>query len=159
MRSNRFDTPAAPCGIASVSSATRCSWRSVRAVIVAMSLSLVFGIVGCGPRGAVDLTLDKELARASLTRFLDAWRDGQPTDQLAKASPAIIGRDPAWADGQKLISYELVGETEGGANLNARIQLKLGGKNSESAGKNAGTSLDVVYVIGTSPVVTVFRDE
>lgn len=159
MRSNRFDTPAAPRGIASVSSATRCSWRSVRAVIVAMSLSLVFGIVGCGPRGAVDLTLDKELARASLTRFLDAWRDGQTTDQLAKASPAIIGRDPAWADGQKLLTHELLSETDDGANLHARVKLTLGGKSEAAGGKTTRTSVDVVYVIGTSPVVTVFRDE
>jgi hypothetical protein len=159
MRSNRFDTPAAPRGIASVSSATRCSWRNVRAVIVAMSLSLVFGIVGCGPRGAVDLTLDKELARASLTRFLDAWRDGQTTDQLAKASPAIIGRDPAWADGQKLLAHEPLSESDDGANLHARVKLTLGGKSEAAGGQTNSTSVNVVYVIGTSPVVTVFRDE
>lgn len=132
-----------------------------RLALWGMLMALTFA--GCGPRGATDLSLDKDLARSSLAKFLDAWRDGQTTEQLAKASPPVIGRDPAWAEGQKLVAYELLGETDGGANLHARVKLKLGGKNGNAGGANGGTnggtSQEVVYVIGTSPVITVFRDE
>jgi hypothetical protein len=159
MRFNHVEADASLCSNAAVTNSSRHSWRIAPAGVAALGLLLLFELVGCGPRGAVDLSLDKDLARASLTRFLDAWRDGKPSDQLAQGSPAIIGRDPAWADGQKLLAYELLGETDGGANLHTQVKLKLGGKSGESVGKNAGASLDVVYVIGTSPVVTVFRDE
>ena len=131
--------------------------------LAACGLLIVLTLAGCGPRGATDLSLDKELARSSLAKFLDAWRAGQTSDQLAKASPPVIGRDPAWAEGVRLVAYELLGETDGGANLHARVKLTLGGKNGNAGNQNntvnAGPSQEVVYVIGTSPVITVFRDE
>jgi hypothetical protein len=133
--------------------------RLATAGYAAFGLALVLALAGCGPRGAIDLTLDKELARASLARFLDAWRDGRKSDQLASASPAIFGRDPAWSDGQKLVAYELLGETDGGANLYAKVKLTFGGKQERAGNAGAGASQEVVYVVGTSPKITVFRDE
>ncbi len=124
----------------------------------ALGMSLVLWLAGCGPRGATALSLDKALARASLTRFLDAWRDGQKSDQLASAQPPVIGRDPAWSDGQDLLAYELLGETDDGANLHARVKLKLGRKNSDVGPANLATQ-EVTYLVGTSPVITIFRDE
>jgi len=159
MRSNHASLTTESLFAATASAVSGNFRRLAAAGYSAFGLALVLALAGCGPRGAIDLTLDKELARASLARFLDAWRDGQKSDQLASASPAIFGRDPAWSNGQKLVAYELLGETDGGANLYAKVKLTLGGTQGQAGKAGAGASQEVVYVVGTSPKITVFRDE
>ncbi len=159
MRSKRVHTMTDSPPVAAAAATAGNFRRLATAGYAAFGLALVLALAGCGPRGAIDLTLDKELARASLARFLDAWRDGRKSDQLASASPAIFGRDPAWSDGQKLVAYELLGETDGGANLYAKVKLTFGGKQERAGNAGAGASQEVVYVVGTSPKITVFRDE
>lgn len=117
---------------------------------------VLFGFVlpGCD-RGARSLTLDKDLARQSLHKFLQCWADGGAPKSLSVQKPSIIGRDPAWDQGQKLTAYSFVQETTDGTNLHITAELHFPGKGEDQEAK----SRHVRYVVGTSPVITVFRAE
>ena len=104
---------------------------------------------GCD-RSARSLSLDEAQAREACTRFLEAWRDGK---QAAELRPEITGRDYEWASGKKLVSFELLPEeTSDGTNLHIPVRLTL------ESGDGEETKSTALYVVGTSPVVTVFRD-
>jgi hypothetical protein len=104
---------------------------------------------GCS-RTARDLHLDQPKAREACKTFLSAWKEGKKTADL---KPKVIGRDFAWDAGQKLVAFEfLPDETNDGTNLHIPVRLTLqkeDGPESQS---------DAIYVVGTSPVVTVFRE-
>jgi hypothetical protein len=109
-------------------------------------------VSGCGPRGAVDLSLDKEVARESLTAFLEAWKGGKKPADLQNQKPPIIVGEQEWESGTQLVSYELVGdEIDAGANLHASAELTL--KRAEGSESRQR----VEYVIGTEPAITIFR--
>lgn len=104
---------------------------------------------GCG-YSARNLSLDPDLARRSCTELLDAWKGGKTVKDLL---PAITARDEDWEGGAELVAYELLpGETSDGTNLHIPVRLTL----KKPKGKE--TKTDVTYVVGTSPVVTVFRE-
>jgi hypothetical protein len=84
--------------------------------------------------------------------FLDAWKQGARPAALKAGSPSIIAGDYAWEAGAKLLSYEIAPtETNDGTNLHATVKLVLDGPQSGDA------QGDVVYIVGTSPVITIFR--
>ena len=114
-----------------------------------LPLFLSLSLSGCHP-GPGNLPLDQGKAHEALTTFLDAWKAGKKVEEL---KPGIIGRDYAWDAGDKLASFEVVsGEKNDGQNLHIPVELKLvNAKGKESKSK-------VVYVVGTSPVVTVIRE-
>lgn len=116
----------------------------------ALGLSLVMlAAAGCG-YSAQNLSLDKPAAEAACAAFLEAWRSGKKPADL---KPDIIVGDFAWEAGQQLASFEVLpNPTSDGTNLHITVRLWLkdaDGKESQSA---------VTYVVGTSPVVTIFRD-
>ena len=116
--------------------------------IAAMLLCLL-ALAGCG-RTARDLALDKEAARQSLTAFLDCWKEGKTVDTLQAREPPITGRDTDWDNGLKLTDYKIVSELEDGTNAMIATELTLTGQSAPRK---------VTYVVGTSPVITIFRDE
>lgn len=104
---------------------------------------------GC-QRTARDLSLDVDQARQACATTLDAWKDGK---QPADLKPGIIASDYVWKSGGKLVSYEfLPDEFNDGTNLHIQVSLTVA---DESGAESESTA---VYVVGTSPVVTVFRD-
>jgi hypothetical protein len=110
-------------------------------------------LVGCetGPRKAG--AVDAKLARKALETTLNTWKRGEEPKSLRAATPAIIAQDRDWEAGRKLVDYQLVGEgMDDTANL--RYPVKLTIRNE----KGTAISLDVIYVIGTDPVITVFRE-
>jgi hypothetical protein len=123
-----------------------------RHVLGALGLLFFVALAGCGPPSAQDLALDKDTARNSLTAFLDCWKSGGEPDALKALSPAIIGRDTDWDNGRKLVSYTLGPETDDGTNLHITAELVVAGRSGQA--KKA-----VDYIVGTSPVITVFRNE
>jgi hypothetical protein len=118
----------------------------------ALGLTFVIGLAGCGAPSAQDLALDKDTARNSLTAFLDCWKNGGEPDSLKSLSPAIVGRDTDWDNGKKLVKYTLGAETDDGTNshITAELVVAMGNKQSTTS---------VEYIVGTSPVITVFRNE
>lgn len=120
-----------------------------------MSLGLLLTIValcsGCS-KGARSLKLDKDLAHKSFEQFLTAWRDGKSSKELQDQSPQIICNDFEWNSGKKLISFKILeDEFSDGTNLTlaAEITIAVDGRPTPPQ--------KVEYVVGTSPVITIFR--
>ncbi len=90
--------------------------------------------------------LDKELARDSVKKAMQAWVDGKKPADL---KPDIIVGDAGWEQGKQLLSFEILpDEFTDGSNLHVTVSRKFdGGKSAESK---------VTYIVGTSPVVTIF---
>ena len=105
---------------------------------------LVFGLLGCSQGNTPSHSLDQELARASVQKAMQAWVDGKTPKDL---EPAIVVGDTSWQQGEKLVSFEIAAneETSDGSNLHIVVKQKF--DSSES---------DVTYIVGTSPVVTIF---
>lgn len=102
---------------------------------------------GC-QQGTPSYALDSEIAHVSLEKALQAWVDGQTPADL---QPEIIVGDVDWNKGKKLVSYEILirEETTDGSNLHIPVKrrFKSGSKVTDSK---------VAYIVGTSPVVTIF---
>jgi hypothetical protein len=111
-------------------------------------------IVGQGCTGAsVAEPVEPAKARDALRATLDAWKSGSQADDLKSHPMAIVARDMDWQAGWKLLDYELQGEGKAvDANLLCRVTLELADP------QGARKKEDVQYVVGTSPVVTVFRE-
>ncbi len=104
---------------------------------------LVFGFLGCAGE-TPSYPLDQDLARASVQKAMQAWVDGKTPKDL---QPEITIGDTAWVKGEKLTSFEIVNdnETSDGSNLHIRVNQKFDASDSE-----------VTYIVGTSPVITIF---
>lgn len=110
----------------------------------ALTVLFLVGLVGCSHQAA-DHALDPPLARSSVESALQAWVDGKTPEDL---KPKIIVGDPAWNQGEKLASFEILSkeETSDGSNLHIQVVRKF---------RDSGDS-KVTYIVGTSPVVTIF---
>lgn len=105
---------------------------------------LVLGLWGCSQADTPSHPLDQDLARASVQKAMQAWVDGKtPTDLKSE----IVVGDPAWEQGEKLVSFEIMTnqETSDGSNLHIVVKQKFDTSDSE-----------MTYIVGTSPVVTIF---
>ncbi len=109
-------------------------------------------LAGCDSKGR-NLPLDKTMARDSLVVFLDTWIGNRPVKGLQDRTPPIVGLDDDWDAGKKLESYEIINlDKDDGSNVYAVVKLKFASAGGESK------SRQVTYIIGTSPVVSIFRD-
>lgn len=120
--------------------------RLVVAALLATALS------GCGgPQRASPV--DKELARDTLTRVLEHWKNGGNIRDFRDQTPEIVVQEVLWSGNRKLASYALTGEARAqDANWFCEVELTLA---PENGGKP--TTKKVTYAVGTDPVITVFR--
>jgi hypothetical protein len=108
-------------------------------------------LVGCSSGNPHPVKVD--VAQQTLESTMESWKEGKTPDDLKNESPSVVVQDTEWSAGTKLLSYEIIGEGKPvDANLIAKVKLKL----SNTEGKE--TEKTVTYVVGTSPVLTVFRD-
>lgn len=116
--------------------------RLPRRGVVGFLFGMMF--VGCSSGDTPSYPLDEELARGSVQKAMQAWVDGKTPKEL---QPDIVVGDPAWEQGKKLVSFEIVAdeETTDGSNLHIRVKRKLDTLESK-----------VTYIVGTTPVVTIF---
>ncbi len=119
--------------------ATRLLKRSRGLPLVVLMISLC----GCTQETASH-TLDPELARTSVEKAMTAWVEGKTPKDL---QPEIVVGDTAWVQGKKLVSFQVLRdeETSDGSNLHIRVQRKFAAEESK-----------VTYIVGTSPVITIF---
>lgn len=111
---------------------------------------LVVVAAGC-QRTANSLPLNEVQARDACTEFLTAWKDGKKADDL---KPRIIGRDADWVAGKKLETFEILPqEQRHGPNLHIFVRRTLKDE------KGRTLKQDVSFIVGTSPVITVFRND
>lgn len=118
---------------------------------ITLSVCFMMAILGCltgCENSARDYPLNADVAHASLEKALTAWVEGKKPDDL---KPEIIMGDFTWDSGKKLVSFEILtdGESSDGTNLHIKVNRKFNtnGKESES---------QVLYIVGTSPVITIF---
>ncbi len=108
-------------------------------------------IVGCNSR-MVAHPVDPVQARSKLQVVLQSWQDGATPESWKERSPPVVVQDMDWRLGKKLTSFEILEPTQAvDANLHCRVNLTLEDPESGSVERT------VKYVVGTSPVLTVFR--
>jgi hypothetical protein len=97
--------------------------------------------------------VDVELARESLRAALESWKKGEPPEALRDHYPSITIQDMDWKSGYALVSYEIRdGEKEDASNLHCPVRLVVRDPQGKEVKK------PVTYVVGTDPVITVFRE-
>jgi hypothetical protein len=112
--------------------------------------ALCLSFTGCAQQEGRTLALDEDVAKDACVEFLDAWKGG---GNRADLEPDIYGRDVSWDAGDKLLNYEILpDEKDGGSNLHIPVRLTLKSKQGRES------KVDVVYIVGTTPKVSVFRD-
>lgn len=115
-------------------------------LLVAVSVVLA----GC-EQNARSLSVNEASARDACKTFLTAWKEGKKATDLA---PKIVGKDSDWENGRTLESFEILPEERSdGANLFLKVKRTI------KTQKGAVLEQEVGYVVGTSPVVTVFRSD
>jgi hypothetical protein len=96
--------------------------------------------------------VDEGLARQLLHEVLETWKNGGSLEALRQESP-IVAQDMEWRTGSALLDYEIVGEGKNDdANLRCPVKLTVRDKRGRVVKKQ------VTYIIGTDPVITVFRE-
>lgn len=126
-----------------------CCFGKIMLTVTLMMLLIMLS--GCG--GGVPHPVQPDVARKTLSQMLESWKKGETPDSLQQAATKIVVQDMDWTAGQSLVSYEILGDDQAvGANLVTKVKLRLRDKEGQSSEKT------VTYHVGTSPVLTVFRD-
>jgi hypothetical protein len=114
---------------------------------------LLLGVAAGCTRQQHAAPVNPELARKSLRQVLDGWKRGDDMASFRQASPSITVQDMDWTSGYKLLDYEIVGDGKyDDANLLCPVKLKL------QDPKGNAVNREVTYMVGTDPVITVFRE-
>jgi hypothetical protein len=122
---------------------------TIRRAFAFGSALLLLTAGGCG-NGRPSSPSD-EVARAALEAALKTWRDGGKPGTVAGTDPPVQVLDTPWAQGDRLTSYEILGE-EAGAAAEKQFTVRL------VLSKPERTEEVTYHVLGRSPVM-VFRDE
>ena len=122
-----------------------------RARIALIALLVVAPLAGCsGSRGSAPV--DAARARAALGAALDGWKKGDAPAALNAGPAPVTVQDLDWVAGARLLDYQVTGEGKA-EHVNLRIPVTLTLKTADGQ----EIRKDVNYVVGTSPIVTVFR--
>ncbi len=121
-----------------------------------LKVGILFGlliVVGCGSGAGNPRPLDHSIAVESMKVFLETWQNEGSLESLKSRSPSIVGKDPDWDSGHRLLSFEVppTGDDDG-SNLYLDVRLQLENQNGEVRDRT------IRYVIGTKPLVSIFRD-
>lgn len=106
-------------------------------------------VAGCG--SSVGAIPSGQAARAALEAALTAWTQDAKPGEIAGTEPRVLVHDTPWGRGQKLTSFEVLGEEDGAA-AEKVFTVKL------SLTKPDRTEEARYHVLGVGPLM-VFRDE
>ena len=117
-------------------------------ITVASLMTIVSGCQSSAEANRVDPTL----ARSTLESVLESWQRGESIDSWQTKDSHIVVQDLDWKAGVKLASFEILDQGDGvDANLFCRGNLSLEDPSSKRFERS------VTYIVGTTPVCTVFR--
>lgn len=109
-------------------------------------------LCGCSSYSPDEHRVEPGSAKKVLEEVLNSWKDGGAIDDWQKRKPPVVVQDMDWKSGATLQSFEIQGEGEAiDANLHCQVKLKMLLPNKAKSEKT------VKYLVGTSPVLTVFR--
>jgi hypothetical protein len=108
-------------------------------------------LAGCSDRGVK--AVDAAGARQALRTSLETWKKGEPIGSLKEQSPSIVAQDLDWESGATLLGFNVLDDGKD-ESISLRIPVELTIENK--AGKEVKKK--VKYMVGTSPVITVFRE-
>lgn len=117
--------------------------------MLAGSTLLLVAAGGCGDARSDALPSD-EAARQALDAALSSWRDGKKPGPIAGTSPAAEIHDSRWSLGDRLSSYEILGEEREATDMKFSVRLTLA--------QPAGVQEVEYHVLGRDPLM-IFRDE
>ena len=123
-------------------------WRAIRLAGLACAALSVLAGGGCG-NGSAALP-SNDVARAALEGALSTWRAGGKPGTLTGIEPAVQVTDTPWSQGDRLASYEIIGEETSGVEKKFTVKLSLT--------KPERVEEVQYYVLGQGPVM-VFRDQ
>ena len=113
--------------------------------------AVVFTCVGCKSASEAH-RVNAGTAKETLNEVLLSWQRGESPQDWRKRTPQVVVQDMDWLAGAKLIDFEFVDEPQAvDANLHCDVKLKL------STNQGVTKERRVTYLVGTSPVLTVFR--
>jgi hypothetical protein len=116
-----------------------------------LSLALPVSHIGCG-RSDTSFKFDRTLAQSSVRTFLDTWRAGKPLAALKECQPPLVANDEEWAAGHRLVAYKVIDDSfSDGLNLHVETRLTVAPR------RGRPTEKEVTFIVGTHPLVTVFR--
>jgi len=97
--------------------------------------------------------VDPELARTTLVEVLEHWKQGGTIDELRNGTRPVVVQESHWSSGHVLQDFKILddGRIED-ANLFSEVELTL-----QAPGGGNAIKKKVTYVVGTHPVLTVFR--
>jgi len=123
-----------------------------RMVLVTTLLVFISFFMGCGGYSAKAHRVDPDLARVTLTKVLDGWKQGLSCTNWEKDKQPITVQDLDWLNGVKLESYQMLGADEAiDANLYCPVKLILKFRDQSTH------EIQVTYIVSTKPALTVFR--
>jgi hypothetical protein len=108
-------------------------------------------LTACSRQGTrtQDFNPSSDKARQALEAALDSWQSGNPHGKVPGTSPAVEAMDVKWRSGQKLKSYEILGEESGTEPRFFKVRLTPA----------QGPPVEVRYaVVGIDPL-WVYREE
>jgi hypothetical protein len=118
---------------------------------LALGWLLVCLVGGCGSnKTETDFVPPDDVVEKALETALRAWQDGKTPGALQGSSPPIQVVDAQWQSGQKLKSFEILGEDEAeGAPRWLSVKLTL----------DSGKEETVHYVLVGKESIWIYRDE
>jgi hypothetical protein len=128
--------------------------KAIRGLRVACMLGAVaLLLAGCSPYGQRAARVDPPRAHEALKTMLEGWKNGDTPAEIKSGSPSIVVQDFDWMSGHRLLAYEIDGDgKDDDANLRIPVKLTMQSPSGKELKKT------VSYVVGTSPVLTVFRE-
>ena len=125
--------------------------QTLRQISCVISIALLCALQGCG--GPLVKAVDSEVARRTLKEVLETWKQGGSIAELKSKSPSIVVQEVDWSRGMHLQEFTLLDQgREEDANLFCEAELTL-----VPPGGGKPVRKTVIYVIGTDPILTVFR--
>jgi hypothetical protein len=122
-------------------------WR-VRSFVFFVGLVLLAGCSRQGTRNQ-DFIPPSDKAKKALTAALDYWQAGNPPGTVPGTSPKVEVVDSKWRNGQKLKSYEILGEEPGSEPRFFKVRLT----------PTQGAPQEVQYAVFGIEPLHVYREE
>ncbi len=115
-------------------------------------LSVTCFSLGCSGYSAAEHRVDALLACDTLEKILVQWQQGNTPEDCLTLTPPVVVQDMDWKSGVKLQAFEIIEPGEArDANYYCQVKILL------QSAEHGERSKNVTYLVGTSPVLTVFR--